>query len=177
MSPGQQQQSPTPAPPSQSWLPSGVSTQLGPRGVLSLSPAPPPHPDAAPLGTTHTFTSSLALRFKPRQFGTDKPTKPNPVFKCSVLPARKQPQSIGAAVCWAYAPLGTESGRRGARRRLKMAGGWRTSRSINTNACSHPSVDSGTQTLMGLQGPFSKQLPLSARPQVGWRNPSSRSGL
>lgn len=72
LSPGQQQRSPTPAPPSQSWLPCGVSTQLRPRGVPSLSPAPPPHPNAASLGIAHTFASSLVLSFKPRQSGTDK---------------------------------------------------------------------------------------------------------
>lgn len=129
IAPGQPQRPPTPTPPSWSWLPCGVSTHFGPG-----SPPPPPHHRQPPCLTPccHSshharryshFTSSLALDCKPRICGTEKQQKPmkqTPVLKHSVLSGKEQPQSIGAAVSWTYAPVCTKSSHWDAGRRLEM---------------------------------------------------------
>lgn len=132
MPPRRQQRPPTPTPPCRSRLPRGASTRFGP-GSPSLSPAPLPHPLLPlQLPLSPLLTSALAARrlvvnqeyLEPR---SSKPIKPNPVFKRSVLPGKKQPQSVCATVLWAYAPVCTESRHWGAGRRLKTEwGGGRT---------------------------------------------------
>lgn len=95
--------------------------------------------------------------------------KQTPVLKHSVLCGKEQPQSIGAAVLWTYAPVCTKSSHWSAGRRLekgRVKGNPPPSRGINANAGPHPGVDFGTQTLTGLQGLLSLQRPLPARLQA-----------